>query len=185
MRIIFKPEISSWSIFWFSGKGFAGEFWLLPLLILFALSIVYIEGRGKVRQLYHTLLFSWHAMLTGLIIYGSTQPKTDISFGTWGVSVSLTWLVIPFLLFLAATVLLIYKERINLSRIPVYSWTTINIKPLILAMSLSIIALVFFWFGTGFNWLVKIAVGSTILQWILLTEAFGKPYKLVTKKDLT
>ncbi|MBU1579380.1 MAG: hypothetical protein KJ754_08125 [Bacteroidetes bacterium] len=185
MRIIFKPEISSWSIFWFRGKGFAGEFWLLPLLIIFALSIFYIEGRGKVRPLYHTLLLLWHSLLTGVIIYGSKQPGTEISFGTWGVSVSLTWLVIPFLLFLAATVLLIYKERKSQSNIPVYNWTTINLKPLILSLALSIIAFFFFWFGTGFNWLVKIAVGSTILQWILLTEAFGKPYKSVTKKDLT
>lgn len=184
MRIIFKPEISSWSIFWFSGKGFEGEFWLLPLLIIFALSIFYIEGRGKVRPLYHTLLLLWHSLLTGVIIYGSTQPETEISFGTWGVSVSLTWLVIPFLLFLAATVLLIYKERKSLYNIPVYNWTAINLKPLIFSLTLSIIAFFFFWFGTGFNWLVKIAVGTTIIQWILLTEAFGKPYKSVIKKDL-
>ncbi len=185
MRIIFKPEISSWRIFWFSGKGFSGEFWLLPLFIIFALSIIYIEGRGKIRALYHTLILLWHILLTGIIIYGSTQPETEISFDTWGVSFSLIWLVIPFLLFLVGTILLIYKERKNLSNIPVYNWTAINLKPLIFSIALSIIAYFFFWFGIGFNWLVKIAVGSTILQWILITEAFGKPYKFVTKKDLT
>lgn len=185
MRMIFKPEISSWSIFWVSGKGFAGEFWLLPLLIIFALSIFYIEGRGKVRPLFHTLLMFWHILLTGVFIYGSTQPETEISFDTWGLSFSLTWLVIPFSLFLAATVLLIYKERKSLSNIPVYNWKTINLKPLIFSLAISIIAFFFFWFGSGFNWLVKIAVGSTIFQWILLTEAFGKPYKSVTKRDLT
>ena len=122
----------------------------------------------KVRPLYHSLLLLWHSLLTGIIIYGSTQPETEISFGTWGVSVSLIWLVIPFIFFLASSVLLVYKERKSQSSIPVYNWTTINNKPLILAISLSIIAFFFFWFGTGFNWLVKIAVGSTILQWILL-----------------
>lgn len=185
MRIIYKPDISSWSIFWFNGKGFEGDFLFLPLLIIFALSIFYVEGRGKVRPLYHILLLLWHSLLTGVIIYGSTQTETEISFGTWGVSVSLIWLVIPFLFFLGASVLLIYKERKSQSNIPVYNWTTINLKPLILAISLSIIAFFFFRFGSGFNWLVKIAVGSTIMQWILITEAIGKPYKSVIKKDMT
>ena len=184
MRIIFKPEISSWSIFSFSGKGFEGDFWLLPLLILFALSIFYIEGRGKLRQIYHAFLLIWHSLLTGVIIYGSTQPETKISFGTWGISVSFIWLVIPFLFFLAASILLIFKERKGRSHIPVYSWSTINVKPLIFALALSIIAFLFFKLGTGFDWLIKIAVGTTIVQWILLTEAFGKPYKSVIKKDL-
>lgn len=184
MRIIFKPEISSWSIFWFSGKGFEGEFWLLPLLILFALSIFYLEGRGKVRQVYHTLLLLWHSLITGVIIYGSAQPETKISFGTWGLSVFLIWLVIPFVFFWAASALLVYKESKSSSHIPVYNWTTINLKPLVVALALSIIVLFFFSLGTGFNWLVKIAVGTTIVQWILLTEAFGKPYKSSIKKDL-
>ena len=182
MRIVFKPEISSWSIFSFSGKGFEGDFWLLPFLIIFALSIFYIEGRGKVRQIYHTLLLLWHSLLTGVIIYGSTQPETEISFGTWGISVSIIWLVIPFIFFLVASVLLTFNERKSRSHIPVYNWSTLNIKPLIFALALSIIAFFFFRLGTGFDWLIKIAVGTTIVQWILLTEAFGRPYKSDIKR---
>lgn len=185
MRIIYKPEISSWSIFSFRGKGFEGEFWLLLLLIIFATSIFYMEGRGRIRQVYHTFLLIWHSLITGVIIYGSTQTDAKITFGTWGISVNIIWLVIPFILFLIAAILLIYRERKRSNQIPVYKWTTINLQPLIIALALSIVAFVFFKLGTGFNWLVKIAVGTTIIQWILITEAFGRPYKHKIKKDLT
>ncbi|OZV68012.1 hypothetical protein CA834_10195 [Winogradskyella aurantia] len=185
MRIIYKPEISSWSIFSLSGKGFEGEFWLLPLLVIFAISIFYFEGRGRIRQVYHVFLLIWHSLLTGAIIYGSTQSDTEVSFGTWGISVGFRWLVIPFILFFGATIVLIYQERKIKNEIPTFSWTKINLQPLIIALALSIVAFLFFRFGTGFNWLVKIAVGSTIIQWILITEAFGRPYERKIKKDLT
>jgi len=177
MRIIYKPEISSWSIFSFSGKGLEGDFWLLPLLIVYAVSIFYLEGRGRIRHVYHAFLLIWHSLLTGVIIYGSTLTDAEVTFGTWGISVGFKWLVIPFILFLGATILLIYKETKNKNQIPTFSWTRINIQPLIIALIISIVSYLFFRLGTGFNWLVKIAVGSTIIQWIFITEAFGRPYK--------
>ncbi len=175
MRILFKPEISSWSIFNLSGKGFIGEFWLLLFIIFFALFLFFIEGRGKLRSLYHILLLAWHFLITAVVIYGSLQPEMEISFGTWGISISIIWLVIPFIVFLFCTIALVVKEAKE-KNIPIYNWTDINLKPLIIAIALTVFAFIFFILGEGFNWLVKIAVGITIIQWVLLTESLNRPY---------
>ena len=180
MRILYKPEISSWSIFNFSGKGFYGEFWFLLLIVLFALFLFYLEGRGKLRSLFHILLLSWHFLITAVIIYGSLQPEMEISFGTWGISISIIWLVVPFIVFLVLTILFVVKEKAE-KNIPVYNWTAINFKPFIIAIVLSVFALVFFSLGEGFNWLIKIAVGITIIQWVLLTESLNRPYNNKSK----
>lgn len=176
MRILYKPEISSWSIFDFSGKGFDGEFWLFPLIILFALFLFYLEGRGKFRTLYHISLLTWQSLLTAVIIYGSLQDDTLISFGTWGISISIIWLVAPFILFLIFSVILVAREMKGKYKIPTYNWSNINWKALLIALSLSIVAFIFFQLGSGFNWLIKIAVGTTIIQWVILTESLGRPY---------
>lgn len=176
MRILLKPEISAWSIFNTGGKGFAGEFWLPPLIVLFALFLFYLEGRGKMRSLYHVLISFWHLLITGVIIFGSFQPDANISFGTWGITMSIFWLALPFAFFLFLTLRLVRQEMRGNSDIPVYSWAKVNWKPLVFAALLFPIALLFFRLGTGFDWMVKIAVGSTIIQWIMLTEALGRPY---------
>ncbi|MBS4035357.1 MAG: hypothetical protein KGZ85_12880 [Ignavibacterium sp.] len=182
MRILFKPEISSWSIFGLGGKGFIGDFWLLPLIILFALFIFYLEGRGRLRILYHILLIIWHLLITAGIVYGSFQSDANISFGTWGISFSFIWLVIPFVLFLLLAIALVILELSGKYKIPRFDWTKINWKPFLIALLLFPVALLFFRSGTGFNWLVKIAVASTIIQWILLTETFGRPFILKSKQ---
>lgn len=181
MRILMKPEISSWSIFQAGGKGFMGDFWLPPLIVLFALLLFYIEGRGKLRPLYHFMLISWHLLISVIIVYGSFHTQSEISFGTWGISFSMFWLLIPFILFLVLSIVSVILESKNKYLIPAYSWTIINRKPLYLALFLLPVALLFFWLGEGFNWLVKIAVGATIIQWILLADALGRPYSIKSR----
>lgn len=183
MRILYKPKISSWSIFNFGGQGFIGEFWLLLIIVFFALFLFYLEGRGKLRTLFHILLLTWHSLTAGIIIYGSLQPDMEISFGTWGLSISFIWLVTPFVMFLLSTIALIVKEIKEKREILTYNWTEINWKLLLIAIVLSVFALVFFQLGSGFNWLVKIAVSITIIQWILLTESVNRPYKNNSKPN--
>lgn len=175
MRILLKPEISSWSIFNFGGKGFMGEFWLPPLIVLFALLMFYLEGRGKIRILYHIMLLSWHLLITGVIVYGSLQAGAELSFGTWGINMSFLWLVIPFVLFLVLAILLVIQELRGKYVIPEFDWLRFNLKPFFIAILLFPVALLFFRIGEGFNWLVKIAVAATIFQWILLAETLGRP----------
>lgn len=181
MRILLKPEISTWGIFNFGGKGFMGDYWLPPLIVIIALLVFYLEGRGKFRILYHILIISWNILLTGLIAYGSLQSNTPVSFDTWGIQISFIWLLVPFILFLFLTIALVVQEQKGTHLIPLYDWSKLNWKPLVIALLLFPVALLFFKLGSGFNWLVKIAVAATIIQWILLTEALGRPYGRKTK----
>lgn len=181
MRVIYKPEISDWSIFGLGGQGFRGDFWLLPLIVVFSLFMFYLEGRGKHRLLFHVCLLSWHLLISSIIIYGSLQPDSNISFGTWGVEMDFYWLIPPFLLGLILAILMVVKEQKGKSLVPVYDWKQINLKTLYIALAILPFSLLFFSLGTGFNWLVKIAVASTIFQWILLAESLGRPETKKTK----
>ena len=161
-----------------------GDYWLPPLIVLIALFIFYLEGRGKFRTIYHILLISWHLLITGVIAYGSFQSDSQVSFETWGVNMSFIWLIVPFVLFLLLAIALVAQEIRGNYTIPCYDWAKINWKPLVFALSLFPLALIFFRLGSGFNWLVKIAVVATIIQWILLSEALGRPYALKSKQTV-
>jgi hypothetical protein len=185
MRVLFKPEISSWSVFGSRGIGFAGDFWLLPLIILLALFMFYIEGRGRLRVLFHSLLISWQLLITAVVVYGSFQSDSSISFETWGITMSMHWLAVPFALFLILAIIWVIQELTGKYEIPVCNWSDFNWKPFYLVLVLFPVAFLFFHLGSGFNWLVKIAVASTIFQWIFLTDSLGRPYKNSSKRIKT
>lgn len=182
MRIFLKPEISSWSIFGMHGEGFTGDFWILFVIIFFALLLFYLEGRGRLRILYHILLVSWHLIVTSVVLYGSFQNDAKINFLTWGLSLSFIWLTIPFALFLSLTIALVVRELSGKCKVPHFGWTKINKEPFLYALLIFPVSFFFFRLGSGFNWLVKIAVLSTIFQWIFLIESIGRPYSLKLKK---
>lgn len=175
MRILFKPEISSWRIFNWGGKGALGQFWIPPIIVLFALLIFYLEGRGKLRWLFHTFLIGWHFIITSAFIWGGFKQNSKITFRTWGISIDLFWLISPLLIFLILSIILTIKETKGHYPIPVFKWNQINWKLLGIAGFLVLASVVFFRLGSGFNLLIKIAVILTILQWILLTEGLGRP----------
>ncbi len=175
MRVLFKPEISSWAVFGIGGKGFEGDFWLLVIAVIMALFGFYIYGRGRCRTLYHVLLVIWNLVITGLVIYGTIQSDSKINFDTWGIEMSFVWLVLPFALFLVLSVFHVIGER-KADHLPISSWGEIDWQALIIAVLLIIPALIFFRLGQGFNWQVKIAVASTIIQWIMLVEALRYPF---------
>jgi hypothetical protein len=175
MRLLLKPEISSWRIFTVGGKGLMGEFWLPPLVVFIALFLFYLEGRGKLRPIYHILLICWHLAITGLFIYGSMQSNARISFGTWGVRLDLIWLVVPLAVFSILAIILVIQESRGQSLVVQLKWYRVDWKTLAIAVMLFPVALLFFRLGEGFNWLVKIAVIVTIIQWILIAEALGRP----------
>lgn len=152
-----------------------GEFWFPPLIAIIALLAFYLEGRGRIRSLFHFLLISWHIAISGIGIYGVLQSDTSISFGTWGISFSIGWLLFPFFLFLILAIILVIQEIRNPQIIPVYSWKQVNKKLLGIAVLLLPIAFLFFQSGHGFDIMVKIAVAVTIVQWIFLVEALGRP----------
>ncbi|MBN1326506.1 MAG: hypothetical protein JW996_01010 [Candidatus Cloacimonetes bacterium] len=188
MRLLLKPEISSWRIFNFCGKGAVGEFWLLPLIALLVLFTLYLESRGRLRRLYHFLIISWHTLLTGLAIYGSFRTNSEVTFGAWGISLSLIWLIIPFAFFSVLTLLLVRQEIKGIVPVPIYEWSKINWSMLAGAVLILPLAYILFHLGTGFNLMVKLAIIITIIQWILLAESLGRPkpenqYKLTVNNS--
>lgn len=175
MRILFKPDISSWRIFELGGKGFVGEFWFPPLIAIIALFAFYLEGRGKYRLIFYFLLISWHILISGLVLYGSFSSDSVISFGTWGIALSMKWLVLPFKIFLVLAIFYVFQEYRIINSIPLYKWNEVNKKLIITAVLLFPVSFLFFHLGEGFNLMVKIAVVVTIIQWILLVETVGRP----------
>lgn len=175
MRMIFKPEISSWRIFNIGGEGFMGDSWLPPLIVIISLFIFYLEGRGKFRLLYHILLISWHFTITGVFIYGSFSDDAIITFATWGISLSYILVVVPLAVFSIIAVISVIQEIRGIFLIPTINWGRVDWKLLGLAVILFPVALIFFKLGTGFDLMIKIAVMTTIVQWILLTNGLGRP----------
>ena len=175
MRLLLKPEISSWRIIDVGGKGAMGQFWLLPLIVLIALFLFYIEGRGKLRLLYHILLIGLHLSITAILVYGSIQSNSIASFGAWGINISFLWISLPFLFFSLLAILLVIQETRGYLQVPHFGWNKINLKKIGFVGILLPVALVFFSIGEGFNLIVKIAIIITIIQWILLTEGLGRP----------
>ena len=175
MRLVLKPEISQWQIFGVGGQGMQGEFWLPPLVALIALAAFYLEGRGRLRPLFHAWLVAWHLALTGLCLYGALQMGGEISFDTWGISLSFWWLVAPFAIFLGLALWLVVRETRFSHEVPQFNWQQLNLKPLALAVVLLPVALVLFRIGEGFDGWVKLAVATTIVQWVLLVEGVARP----------
>jgi len=178
MRLIFKPEISSWKIITFAGRGGMGEFWLLPAIAIIAIFLFYLEGRGRLRSIYHILLIGWHLLITTIVVLGSIQSDTAITFGAWGITLDFVWLIAPFAIFLVLAFILVKHEIQAIIPVPVFKWGQINWKKLAAAVILLPVAYFLFQLGTGYNWIVKIAIIITIAQWILIAEALGRPNSL-------
>lgn len=175
MRLFLKPEISSWKIMNFGGKGNIGEYWLLPFLVFFAVFIIYLESRGKIRWLFYSLLTIYHITITFGVIYGSFHSNSKISFGAWGVHLSLMWLILPFIFFTVLAILWIILEIKTKIKVSIFDWNKINFLKIVIVTLLFPLSYLFFSIGSNFNWQVKIAIIINIIQWILLTDALGKP----------
>lgn len=183
MRMLFKPEISQWRIFGIGGQGASGDFWVPPLIAGLALFAFYLEGRGRLRPLYHALLLAWHLALTTACVLGVLQTDARISFGTWGISLALEWLLAPFVLFLALAAWLVARECRRRATVPQFGWFEVSGRMLALAAVLAPIAFVLFRTGEGFDPWVKAAVAVTIVQWIVLVEALGRPGSSSARAD--
>ena len=177
MRLLLKPEISHWKIFDVAGSGSTGPFWILPLLATAALLLFYIEGRGRVRHLFHALLLGWHLPITAALVYGSVLGSTEASFqgAMWGVNVPFAWLAPPFALFAVLAVLLVVRETSGSLPVLVFAWRQIHWAKLGIAVLLLPVAFVLFRIGEGYDTMVMIATAATVLVWILLAEALGRP----------
>jgi hypothetical protein len=188
MRAVLRPELSGWGLLGYSGSGASGAFWVLPAAGLFALAMFYIEGRGRVRPLFHAMLLTWHIALSSIVLSGAMRYGDSATFvgGAWGVQVGFPLLSIPFVAFTVLAVLLVVRERRDGSQVPVAGWTTINRRPLIIALALFPVAWFFFQFaGANFDWKGKLAIATNVVQWILIIEAVNDPRLMSHRSDGT
>lgn len=174
MRLFMKSEISDWSVIGFSGAGLKGDYWFPVSIVLFSLFVFFLEGRGRLRRLFHALLTLWHLGLTFGVLIGSLEPNSDITFGAWGIHFSLRWLNIPMILFTFLTIIYVILEITGKIKVTQSSWKQVDWKTLGLVLLMFPISYVFFHYGEGFNLLVKLAIVINIVQWILLSEALGR-----------
>jgi len=181
MRLLLKPEISQWNIFGVAGSGRSGPFWILPLAAMVALLLFYLEGRGRLRPLFHALLLGWHLPLTAAIVYGGVQ-STEATFmgAAWGVEIPLVLLALPFSLFSVLAVVWVARERRGSLPVSTTDWSQVDWRKIAISAFLLPLAAIFFWLGEGFDGKTKIAIVTTVVQWILLTEGLGgrRPAKL-------
>lgn len=174
MRLLLKPEISHWNVFGIAGSGRTGAFWILPLAAMTALFLFYLEGRGRLRPLFHALLLAWHLPLTAAIIYSSVRERGATFMGAaWGVEIPLFVLALPFALFSILAVVWVAWEMRGSLPVVKGGWTQVNWRMITVSALLLPVALVFFWLGEGFDGRTKIAIVVTVLQWILLAEGLG------------
>ncbi len=181
MRMFLKPEISQWSIFGISGSGRSPGFWILPTAAVLALFLFYLEGRGRMRGLFHGLLLAWHLPLTAAIVYVSLRQGPEAKFvgGAWGVQIPLPILALPFVFFSALAVRWVLAERRGEIPVPTARWTEISGRKLLAAALLLPLIVAFFDLGEGFDTRARIAIVACVVQWILLAEGLGRPKKLV------
>ena len=175
MRLLFKPQIHHWDLFGITGSGRGGLFWLLPAAVLYALLLFYIEGRGKLRPVFHILLLGWHLPITGALLGGTIAhgPAATFTGAAWGVTIPFYILLVPFLAFSVLAVLWVVRELTGRSSYRTQGWGKLHKKELALVAALMVPVFVLFWVGEGFNIWVKLAIVMNVLQWILLTDAVG------------
>ena len=177
MRLFLKPEISQWRVFGLGGAGTEGPFWFLPFLALLALVMFYIDGRGRARNVFYGLLLAWHGGVTAALIVGALLAGDDAVFmgAAWGIRLPFALLIVPFAVSTAAAIALWIVEHRQGRAVPVFGWLQLQKGKLgVVALALPCAAL-FFWLGEGFDVYTLTAIVVTILQWILLTEAVGRP----------
>ncbi|MDH3255199.1 MAG: hypothetical protein OEM62_09425 [Acidobacteriota bacterium] len=184
MRLLLKPEISQWNIFGVAGSGRTGPFWILPLAATVALLLFYLEGRGKLRPLFHALLLGWHLPLTAAIVI-STVQSTEATFmgAAWGVEIPLFVLAFPFSVFSVLAVVWVVRERRGSLPVSPRGWSQVGWRKIAIAVVLLPVAAVFFWLGEGFDGKTKIAIATTVVQWILLTEGLRGPAARFKRKE--
>lgn len=174
MRGFFRPDVSSWAVMEMQGTGRSGSFWVFPALAALALLLFYLEGRGRLRPLFHLLLLAWHGTITGLVLYGIATEGITAEFegAMWGVRIPLVLLAVPFAGFLALAVWWVIRERRGGPSSPA-PWSDIHWKSLAAAVLLLPVAVVFFRMGEGIDWPTRVATAATILQWVVLTQALS------------
>lgn len=153
MRLLYKPEISHWSLFGLAGSGRTGSFLLLPGLVVLALALFYLGGRGRFRPLFHGLLLAWHVGVTLALVIAALRAGPEASFigAAWGIEIPLWVLAIPFTLFAVGALAWVWQETRGLLAVARRAWHDVAWRRLLLALALVPVTAVAFHSGENYD----------------------------------
>lgn len=175
MRGFFRPDISFFAVMDLRGSGREGWFWIFPALAVLALLLFYLEGRNRLRPLFHALLLGWHLPVTAIVLYGALSAGDDAYFegAMWGVRLPLWLVAIPFMAFSALAVGWVVLEMRGAKRADSPGWSHVHWQKLGVAGLLLLPAALLFYFGQGFDWKTMLATAVTVAQWIFLATGLS------------
>lgn len=88
--------------------------------------------------------------------------------GAWGVRIPLFIVSIPFIAGSILAITWVAMERMGSLRVMVSEWSDVRRGPIIVALVLFPLAIIFYVWGGAFDWRVRLAIAISVLQWILL-----------------
>ena len=172
VRIIGRPEGYTWSILGLSGDGLDGPFWIFIPLTAYAITMLFTAARGP-RALFHPLLVLWHLIVTGVVIAALVQGGGDAMWQGQGLHLKIPlWiLAVPFVFFAVLAGVWAAVDRSHPAKAP-SRWSARNTFRLLASLLLLVLAIVLFRTGTNYNWVTALAIGITIIHWIVLAWSF-------------
>ena len=183
VRIFARPEGYQWGLFGLRGVGRDGPFGVFVVLTVYAF-VMLCYGQRIPKIWFYVLLLVWHFALTGYMVVSIASMGASATLQGQGLRFEIPLYIIslPAVLFtglVAAWIVLDYREHSPRRR---HGWSPANTRKLVAAIVLLLVAIVLFRFGTNYDWVTALAIVVTIMQWILLVEAF-QPVTLSSMSD--
>ncbi len=163
----------------FSGSGTDGDYWLLVVKSIFAITVLYLGWRGS-RMGFLLLALLWQIFGFADALFNSLTNPDEYRFkgDTLGVDVSLAWVApTAYGFFLILTIFWATRNARREWQEPVPPWSRKNSVWLIFLLALLPIQFVLLHFGTHQSTSDVIGVFVTIFQWLFLAKAF-RPYAM-------
>lgn len=169
----------------FRGSGTDGDYWILPFLAAFSITLLYLGWRGA-RLPFHWLLLLWTVPFAfEATFYAVSYPERYRFRGdTLGVDVSLAWVGPLFWGGLALlSILWVVRDLRRGESRPAPEWATIN--RLLLGISLLLVPVQFglLRFGEPHGATDKVGVILTMFQWALVSLSFV-PWRRGLKRQI-
>ena len=174
IRIIGKPDEYYWGILDFKGEGADGPYWIFIVGALFVITMFYSAFRAKNRKIVYVFLTIWQLIVCSIILLTITDLGFDatIKGEGWHWEFPIWILGIPALLGFFLTITWIYLDNKYRFNFIIRSWSKKNRVLLFISFVLLLLALFLFYKGTNYNWVTALAIFVTIVQLIVMVDAF-------------
>lgn len=175
MRALARPDGYQWRLGPFAGEGHGGSFWVFPLLAIYALAL-FGHAWWAPRRLFRGLLFAWHAGWTALLVHAAIEAGAAARWQGqgWGFDLPIPWIALVFAAFTAVVAWWAFLDARREAPPARPRWGRKNTLLLLAAAVLGPAAFVLFRAGSDYDGITALAIGATIVQWVLLAEALSE-----------